>query len=247
MLQASLPALAFCDEIILVDLMSTDETLAIARPLVSDIYHHEPCPIVEHIYPNFIPLAKHDWIILTDPDEVIDPTLAADIAACLDNLPPEIASVRVPIRYYYCNRPLRGTVWGPAQGDARLLFHRQRIHIRAEVHAGIELREGYTSWSLPFTGLNVIHHYWMRDFPQLVEKHRRYIGLEGRKLAERGAHYTLLNHLKKTILAFLQSFFHDKGYRDGLTGLLLSAFWAWYTSAKLLALKRIQAAADEES
>ena len=40
--------------------------------------------------------------------------------------------------------------------------------------------------------------------------------------------------------AFKKSFFDAGGYKDGFTGLFLSAFWAWYQTSAMLSLYKIQ-------
>src|SRR5690606_39194351 len=75
LLEDCLKSLWFCDEIILVDLQSIDETLSIANMYVNRIIEHPKVDMVEDLFIEHIPILKNDWVILIDPDERIDALL----------------------------------------------------------------------------------------------------------------------------------------------------------------------------
>ena len=67
-LEECLSRLSFCDEIVLVDLGSTDNCLEIARKYGAKILFHELVPFAEKVRDYAISNARNDWVLFTDPD-----------------------------------------------------------------------------------------------------------------------------------------------------------------------------------
>ncbi len=123
-LAACLQSVAFCNEIILVDLGSTDHSLDIARTLNCRVFSHPKVLIGEMARAAYIQEAKYDWILCADPDEVLDELLIKDIFSFhhqYANLP-ETASFAFPWQFYYRGNRLNGTVWGNYQRKSRFFI-----------------------------------------------------------------------------------------------------------------------------
>lgn len=71
-LAGCLNSLMFCDEVVYVDLGSSDDSLIIAAKFVNKIFNYKLVPAVEFAQAVFVPKLKHDWILYIDPDEVLD-------------------------------------------------------------------------------------------------------------------------------------------------------------------------------
>ena len=78
-LRECLNSLSFCDQLIVVDLGSEDESVEIARECGAEIVHHERVPVVEQVWPDAVPLARYKWVLRADPDEVFPAPLASDL------------------------------------------------------------------------------------------------------------------------------------------------------------------------
>src|SRR5215472_11677105 len=77
-----LDALAFCDERIVVDCGSTDDTVAIARGKGARVESHEFRGFGAQ--KNFaLSLASGDWVLSIDADERVNPALALAIRAAI--------------------------------------------------------------------------------------------------------------------------------------------------------------------
>ena len=61
----------FADEIVVLDLGSTDNTSQIAKKHKAKIYHHDFVNYVELVRDYSISKASNDWILVLDPDEEI--------------------------------------------------------------------------------------------------------------------------------------------------------------------------------
>lgn len=235
-LSDSISSLFFCDEIVYVDLESIDDSLEKAKKLGAKCLSHPPVPYAEFIQSQFIPSLDSTWVILLDPDERIDQTLASQIAKTINELPKDsnVGAIRVPTCYYFKGKPLKGTPWGN-NNSKTIVFKIAAIEFTNKVHRGRTIKPEFLEISINKTGQNLIHHFWMQSWKQLFAKHRVYLGHEGRSQNLRIV--TWLDLIQKPVREFYISFVIHKGYLDGLRGFLLSAFWSWYQTAALFAVK----------
>ncbi|MEN9345765.1 MAG: hypothetical protein RLZZ60_1234, partial [Bacteroidota bacterium] len=112
LLEDCLKSLQFCDEIVGVNLESSDNTKALMQQYCTRYEEHKRVPIVELIHPIYIPQLKHDWIMVIDPDERLTPALKDDIVNTIFELPNTIAAVRVPMFNHFKGKKLEHSVYG---------------------------------------------------------------------------------------------------------------------------------------
>src|SRR5579864_2731534 len=105
-----LESLAFCDERIVVDCGSADDTAAIAQG--------KAARVVFRAWNGFGPqknfalsLAQGDWVLSLDADERVPPDLAAAIAAALQR--DDADGYEFPRLSSFCGRPMRHSGWYP--------------------------------------------------------------------------------------------------------------------------------------
>jgi len=111
LLDRCLRAVEFCDELIVIDVDSHDQTAAIAADHGARVVQHDFVPIAEWARVTVAPQARHDWLLVVDPDEVLPAPLADRVAELLASIGDDVAAVDAPRQYYFRRRPLRGTVW----------------------------------------------------------------------------------------------------------------------------------------
>lgn len=239
LLDACLKSIEFCDEIIVVDLESEDNTKEIAAKYNAKYIWHNRVPVVEIIHTWIQDKVENEWMLITDPDEVCSASLAKDLKQIIPNLPNNIGSIQVPWRYYFGNKMLKGTQWGGVQGRV-FVVNTNRFYFTDEVHRGRHLKKGMEMYRIKYNGHNHLHHYWMQNKQQLRDKHRRYLKQEGVSMHKSGKSAKLYRIPYTYLSAFYHSWFQRKGWKDGLTGLYLSFFWAWYSAAAEYALYKYQ-------
>jgi Glycosyl transferase family 2 len=240
LLPRALASIGFCDEIIVVDIGSRDheETARIAATHGARLVRHEPVPIVEAARASVAPQARHDLLLIADPDEEVPPALAREVVRLVGELPDDVAAVEAPLQYYFGGRRLRGTTWG-GPSRRRMLVKRSAVELTPTLWGGMTLHDGYRVLAMPFTPETAIVHQWSPGWRDLYAKHRRYLAVEARNRADAG-HVTGYRELARTPWrSFRDSFFAKRGYRDGLTGLGLSLFWAGFRTVGELRLLRL--------
>ncbi|WP_146203207.1 glycosyltransferase family protein [Mucilaginibacter oryzae] len=229
LLRESLPKLAFCDELLYFDLGSKDDSIKLATGLGATVIKHDKVDSCEWIHAEYATKTKHEWVLISDPDEMFPDELITEITLLFENgtLNESIGAVWAPWVFYFKNHRLFGTHWG---GVSRriILAHNKRFEFKALVHAGRKLIGGFNEYNIEYTGNNFIAHKWMQSYGKLIEKHRRYLRNEGEARYKTGRRSSAKSVMKEAYRAFKYSYWSRRGYKDGITGLFLSAFWVWY-------------------
>lgn len=226
-------ALAFADEVLVVDSGSADRTveLCLARG----------ARVLTHAFEGYGPQkrwavaqAANDWVLCLDADEVPTPALVAAIRGLLATEPPRPA-YRLTFHTVFMGRALsRGAAAN--RGHVRLFDRRRARWTDARVHEKVEV-DGRVG-RLP----GVVHHHDVRDLAEAMAKLDRYSRLGAEELARRGrrprSHAALLAF---TPYHFLRHWLVDGNVLNGVPGFA----WAFLLTAtslvKHLKVRELQA------
>jgi len=242
-LRQCLTSLAFCDQLIVIDLGSDDRSVEIARECGARIIHHPIVPIVEQIRRQSLDYAKHDWVIFLDPDEVFPANAENELRRVIEN-DPQLGAIALPCQIFVKGKPLHTTTWGGLR-PKQVVIHKKRNRLTPDVHRGRQLLKGHTCATLE--PHYAVRHYWVDSYRQLAQKHWRYIKHEGKARYANGERFDWRNWARHTKRALEYSLFNHNGIKGGLTGIFLSLFYAWYVCMGLLSLRRYQKRAERTS
>ena len=159
-------ALRFCDEIVVVDAHSTDETRAIAEGLGARV--------IERDWPGYrsqkqfaTDAARHDWVLCVDADEIVTPALRAEIEALRAAGFAAERGWSIPRLTDYFGRFLRhGNAWPDRQ--IRLYDRRAARWVGYEVHEKIAVDGPVGTLRQP------LEHYAYRSLDDHLAKLDRY-------------------------------------------------------------------------
>jgi glycosyltransferase involved in cell wall biosynthesis len=243
-LKQCLESVSFCDEIIYIDLESADNSMEIASNYANKILQKEKkgYPSGEYVHAEIVNETSHNWVIFIDPDERIDAALTSKLREIFPVLQSSgsIGAVLVPWVFYFKNRQLRGTVWG-GNNKKFLLVNKQRFDFLPITHYGRKLKEGFDCLEIDESAMGgVLHHYWTTSIRKFLDKHQRYLKKEGIDQYNAGLRVSAKSLLTIPFQEFKRSFVTSKGYRDGVVGLTLSIFWAYYKTYSAIDLFLIQ-------
>lgn len=231
-LAKTLASLDFCDEILVVDSGSTDETLAIAENAGARILHRDWEGTIPQFRFAFTQVAT-PWIVTLDQDEFLSPELAASVRAALD-APGDAAGFFCPRRSWYLDRYIRHGGWYPD-----LLLRVFRLD-------GVELRgtlpheEFHPAGPTRTLSGDIVHHPY-EDLAEHLDKINAYTSTAARELAARGRSAGVATALGHAAGKFLKQYLLKQGFRDGRAGLVLavhSFIYAFQKYAKLMELGR---------
>lgn len=229
-LEACLASLAFCEERVVLDSGSSDDTLAIAarhgaRVSVRPFQGYGPQKQAA------IELATHDWILLLDADEHL--TDAGRIAIERELAAPRADGYRLPrAEWLFWRWPHRAT-----RPNWQLrLFRRSKGRMNAvPVHAAPEVEGRVLDLDAPF------RHYGEPCLADRVDKVNRYsTGLVAHKRAKRTS-LIALRIVAAPPLAFLKLYLGKRYFLNGWAGYLAArtqAFYVFLKYAKVLEAER---------
>jgi glycosyltransferase involved in cell wall biosynthesis len=229
-----LSALQWCDEVVIFDTGSTDATLSIAAGF-SNVSLHQ----LTGEFPGFglarqyaISLARHDWILAIDSDEVVSPELATEIREL--KLDPRSVYV-VPFQNYFAGRQITTCGWAPDRHE-RLFNRTVTKFCDSEVHERLQTR-GLKSVTLRHS----IRHYSYRDTADFVRKMGTYSQLFARQNAGK-RRSSAAKAVTRSGWAFFKSYVLERGFLQGAEGLLISAYKSQTVFWKYMMLREANAA-----
>lgn len=238
----------FCDEIVVVDLLSTDGTQAVAAELGATVVDFR----WDHHYPKkknwalaHVPW-RHDWVFILDADERMTPELAAELPAIVKAPPHD--GYFVNRRFHFMGGWLRHCGYYPSWN---LRFFRHRLGRYEQPPAGADTGSGdnevHEHVRLQGTTGQLrgqLDHYAYPSIAEWVEKHNRYSNWEARiELADLqptagGAGATLARKRRWRRVAaalpfrptsrFLYHYVVRAGFLDGYRGYVFCRLMAFY-------------------
>ncbi|HXD97520.1 MAG TPA: glycosyltransferase family 2 protein [Candidatus Acidoferrum sp.] len=219
-IRVCLEAVAWADELIVVDAESSDKTATIARELTDHVFVR-PWPGFA-AQKNFgLEQAHGDWILSLDADEVVSAPLREEIAAILAG-GGRHAGYTIPRRNVFWGRWVRH---GGLYPDWQLrLFQRGRgrfvkrtVHESVTVDGSVGRLAGH------------LEHRSYRDVADFLERADRYSTLAaGEWLAAGRRSRPLIDLAVRPIGRFLGMYVARAGFLDGWRGFLLAVLYGYY-------------------
>lgn len=222
------------DEIVVVDMYSTDRTVEIAREFGAQVCLHRG-PGFNYAPRAFaVNQASSEWVLVVDADELIPVALSRDLRRMAESGEADVALI--PRTNYMLGAVIRHTGCGATQ-DAQVRFFRKGFVVACSLaHQDFKPVEGARVKALPYRGDNAIVHFTYLDSQQFIERLNRYTSIEAQQAFEQGERITPVGALVKAAKQFGGRYIIWKGFQDGWRGLYLSLFYSFYkivTAAKL--------------
>jgi glycosyltransferase involved in cell wall biosynthesis len=248
-LRRCLPALAWADEVFVVDSQSTDATIGVAEAHgahVVQFHFNGTYPKKKNWSLENLPF-RNDWVLIVDADEVVVPELAEEIAR--RTAAGEADGFYLNMKYYFLGRRIRHCGYAESW-NLRLFKHRQGRYEAMPVRPGAQTgdNEAHEHVELEGNALWLAHeldHYAYPTVVAWVEKHNRYARWEAemyeRFLSEPvpaaiGPGKRFKRRLKKVYLRlplrplvrFLYAYVVRLGFLDGMPGLIFCTLLSFY-------------------
>ena len=218
----------WCDEVIVVDMMSGDRTQEIARKYVDQLLTHERVGFVEPARIQGFAAATGDWIINIDADEVVAPGLAKRLREIAESDPPYDVYL-VPRANVFLGRWLKHTPWWP--GKPRF-FRKGKMNTSTRIHHGFQPVEGARIGTMDKDPSVSLWHYSYTNLGGLTEKMNKYTTIEAEQALGDGRGDPSKLDLVKSPMRALAPYFLRGGYRDGMAGFAYAMNTAYYAFLK---------------
>lgn len=230
-LERCLKSLDFCQELLVVDSGSTDETQNIASACGAKVLVNA----WEGPAKQFAFAFEHistPWVVSLDQDEILSPELRTNIMNALA-APEKYNAFLCPRTSFYYDRFLRHSGWYPDLLPRVFRLDRTKVHVSGP-HYGFRPQE-------PTQRLQGdILHYPYENMRQHVEKINYYTQIAAEEMHERGKNSGITTAFLHGLARFLKVYFFRRGFLDGTAGFVLavnSFFYAFQKYARLAEMR----------
>ncbi|OGA06126.1 MAG: family 2 glycosyl transferase [Betaproteobacteria bacterium RIFCSPHIGHO2_12_FULL_69_13] len=218
------PLLELADELVVVDSGSSDDTLAICAAFgLAPI--HRPYRTHADQMNHAVSLARNDWVLCIDSDEVLDARTVAGLRGLKAGPEPEAGTAfRLSRHWHVLGREVHAIYPVSSPDYPVRLFNRSRVRFndapvddKAVGFARTEILPGR------------VRHDTFRTLGEMQQKLDAYTS---RRVRYSRVSPSLARAAAGGVLAFLKWYFRKGGWRDGLVGLAAGAYAAAYTFLK---------------
>jgi (heptosyl)LPS beta-1,4-glucosyltransferase len=226
-------SLSWADRVVVFDSFSSDETVQLAEQAGAEVYQAR--------FENYaqqrnaaLDAIQTDWVFFVDADERGTEALGEEIrrvVVAAEAGAERRAGYYVPRHNYIFGRLTLGAGWYP---DYQLrLFRHGRVRYERPVHelARVDGAIGYLE--------NPLVHHNYRDEAHFHQKQQRYTEYDAGILKGQGVHPRPYTYFTMPLRQFWWRYITLKGHRDGLHGLKLSLYMAYYEWIKYRRLARL--------
>lgn len=218
-------------EIVVIDAYSTDKTIEIAEKIGAKVFQKEWKGYSQN--KNFgNDLAKNDWILSIDADEVLSPELITSI----HELTLENSKVYSFNRLNnYCGQWIKYSNWHP---DWKIrLFNKKQVTWSGDfVHEKLTFDKHITVVRLA----GLLYHYSYQNSEDHWQRIEKYAQLSAQQLFQDGKKATFVKLWLSPIARFIKTYFFKKGFLDGKAGWIISVRNAYLVNRKYRLLQEMQ-------
>ena len=220
------------NDVVVVDTGSSDDTIAISKSFANTTVYERPFSGFGTLHNEMSALAKNDWVLSLDSDEVLSKGLYNEImATTLDSS----CVYSFPMKNYFNKKHIKGCGWHPDR-HVRLYNKIATRFSDDDVHEKI-IDDNMEEIPLK----NHVDHYSYRSLADFIDKMQRYSDLfavqnKGKKTS------SLAKALGHGIFAFIKCYIIKRGVLFGYEGLVISIYYASLAFYKYLKLKEINEA-----
>jgi len=221
------------NDVVVIDNGSTDGTLQIAESY--------GCSVYQKAWDGYganknkgIALAKHDWILSIDADEVADEELIQSIRGLKFDNPQTVYDIR--FRSYFAKKLIRFGKWG--RDHHVRLFNRTAVKwIESPVHETLITPQGVKVKSLK----GHLHHYSVNNSTECRNKALYYAKLSAQSCYNNNKKATFTKLYLSPIFNFIKNYIFYLGFLDGKEGWQIAKSAIKHTRLKYYFLKKMEA------
>jgi glycosyltransferase involved in cell wall biosynthesis len=226
-LARTLKSVSWADEIIVVDMKSSDDTKQVAKKFTNKVFDHPDVGYVEPARNMAVNKAKSDWILVIDADEEIPPSLKQKIK--------QLVTGDATADAYYL--PRKNIIFGEWQRHAGWwpdyqlrLFKKGTVQWNDMIHQPPKLTGDSDSLAAR-EDLAILHHNY-QTIEQFLARLNRYTTHEA---SSNPVQITNSEALVESFTnEFLSRLFANRGLEDGIHGVSVAFLQAFYEQAVFL-------------
>ncbi len=241
-LEPCLKSVAWADEILLMDLDSSDGSAALAEAHGAQVVRREPYPIVEPLRNEIAAVARSAWILALDPDERVTPGLAQELRRAAER--PELDAVVIPFTNYDLGYPPSNPIH---RYESHLRMYRPlRVTWPTIPNTQPDVPDD-RKYRIPSEDRLVMIHDRNRNLPEVLDRVVRYAPLQGQSMLDQGQAFTARSMLLAMSQVVDKQFVMARPWEDGMPGILRAGilvafkFYVWVAFWQASGAKRTEA------
>jgi glycosyltransferase involved in cell wall biosynthesis len=217
-----LKSVGWADEIIVIDNGSTDNTISIVKKFTDKIFSKVNNPML-NVNKNYgFTKSRCDWILCLDGDEEITPQLSIEIQEKVKNSG-DINGYWISRKNIIFGKWIEHGIWWPDR-QLRLFRRGKGIYPCRHVHEYLEV-SGKTGILInPY-----LHHNYESISQYISKMDRIYTENEVTNLLATDYQLSWYDAIRFPVSDFVKIYFAQRGFLDGLHGLVLSLLQAFYS------------------
>ncbi|HHB91868.1 MAG TPA: glycosyltransferase family 2 protein [Thioploca sp.] len=227
-----LNSIAWCDEIIIVDSGSTDNTITICNKFTDKIYIKNNWQGFGHQKNLALTKATGKWVLSIDADEQVPIALRQEIEFVINSS--ELFAFRIPRLSNYCGKWMRHSGWFPDY-IIRLFKRNYASFTNDLIHEKIQVNNDKIG-----TLQNSLLHYSFTSLEEVLEKINSYSSANAQMHYEKDKQSSLKQAVWHGLWAFIRTYLLRAGFLDGKEGFMLAVSNAEGTYYRYLKLMYLQ-------
>lgn len=241
-LEPALESVQWADEILLLDLASTDGSPQLAEACGARVIVREPVPIVEMVRNELADQASNDWILVLDPDERVRPGLAEELRQAARDQ--DIDAVILPRMNHDLGYPPSHPIH---RYEPQLRMYRRDRVRWPEVPNALPQVPDDRVYRVPQRDELVLVHDRSRNIPEVLERSLRYAPSQAQSMIDAGQVFSARAMVATLGSHAYKQFVRGRALRDGVPGLLRAGllvgfhFYVWAAFWQLSGSRRTSA------
>lgn len=228
----AIESLHFCEEVIVVDSFSTDDTVELAKQKNAVVHQRKYTGPADQ--KNWaIPQATHDWVFILDADERVTPELAQEVKQLMLKEAIGYDAFWIGRQSFFMGKKVNFSGW---QGDkvVRLIQRDKCRYDNKQVHEEIDttnIKVGILQ--------SKIEHYTYKNRDHFIAKMDRYAKWSAQDHLSKTSRINFFHLNVKPAARFFKHFILQLGFLDGKVGYQISKIMAWGVRQRYIYLKEL--------
>jgi glycosyltransferase involved in cell wall biosynthesis len=223
-----LESVAWADEVIVMDLSSSDGSGAVAKAHGARVLTRDPVPIVELVRNELAAAASGEWILALDPDERVTPGLARELRRLAEEA--ELDAVVIPRMNFDLGYPPSSPLH---RYEPQLRMYRRCRVQWPLIPNALPVVPDARLHRIPQRDDLVLIHDRSRNIPEVLDRVIRYAPVQAQSMIDRGEVFTARAMLGTLASKIYRQFFIGRAFKDGVPGFLRASilvafhFYVW--------------------
>lgn len=221
---------AVCDEVVIVDSLSKDKTVEIAKQKGA-IVIEQPFLGDGPQRTHGLPYCSNDWILNLDADEFLDHD-ATEFILKGKYLEGNYDAFSFRVKNFLGDKLIDFSGWYPD--------HKVRFFNKLTAHPSDSIvHQKIITQNEKKVAVHILHYGW-DSLDQIIAKKNQYSGWHAQQLFDQGKRVNAFKPVLNGLVAFIRCYFFKKGFLNGVDGLSIAGIQAFFSYMKYAKLIKLQ-------